>query len=203
LLIPIGGAAVLMTACKWAVYDTLVLRVVNGPGADLPAVANWQFAAGLAIGAALLAFVAMVRRRSPADWSDQVAGGEGMRIVRTAIGIFAAVLLVYAGSFEIDRYFHGSAAGRWSDPHQAMQTAWSVWWAVYATALMALGFALRIRAVRYLALVIFAVALTKVLAVDMAKVETVYRILSFLCLGTLLVAASWLYHRFFREKAAG
>lgn len=34
----------------------------------------------------------------------------------------------------------------------------------------------------------------------MREVKAVYRILSFLCLGALLVAASWLYHRYFREK---
>ena len=120
-LIVIGGAALLTTAAKWALHDTLALRVVTGPDTSVSAVANWQFAAGVAAGAALLALVALLRRRAPA---------------------------------------------------------------------------------RYLAMALFALTLVKVFTVDMAKVETVYRILSFLCLGTLLVAGSWLYHRFFREKPA-
>jgi len=110
----------------------------------------------------------------------------------------------------VDGIYRGRLPGRPIDDlarqlvyaFQAEQTAYSIWWAVYATALIILGFVRPSRAARYLALVLFAVTLVKVFLVDMARVEAVYRILSFLCLGTLLLAGSWLYHRYFREKLA-
>jgi uncharacterized membrane protein len=51
-------------------------------------------------------------------------------------------------------------------------------------------------------MIVFAGTLAKVFLVDMRNVEAVYRILSFMCLGTLLIAASWLYHRYFRRLLA-
>jgi uncharacterized membrane protein len=53
-----------------------------------------------------------------------------------------------------------------------------------------------------MALAVFAVVLTKVLLVDMADVDAGYRIASFVALGAMLLAASWLYQRYFREALA-
>ena len=187
-----GGAALLAVAAKWGLFDTLYLRAQFGPDSSLVPLVNWQFAAGLLAAAMLVAYAWLIRRR--VDW-----GPWSPETISVGVGLFAAVAIVYAGSFEIDRYF-SSGRARWDDPAQAKQTAYSIWWAAYAASLMAVGFVRSIRAPRYLALGLFALTLAKVFLVDMARVETVYRILSFVCLGTLLVAASWLYHRYFRDK---
>jgi uncharacterized membrane protein len=50
--------------------------------------------------------------------------------------------------------------------------------------------------VRIVALLLFGATVLKVFLVDMANVETAYRILSFVVLGLLLIGASYLYHRF-------
>ena len=192
-LCAVAGAVLLAAAGKWIGFDTLTFRLRYGAATAITPVLNWQCAAGVVTAAILLAHVAGLRRRVPLD----------PEVARALIGasVLAALMLVYAGSFEIDRYF---SSGRvpWEDSTQAKQTAYSIWWAVYAVALMALGFIRASRMPRFLSLGLFAGTLVKVFLVDMARVETVYRILSFLCLGTLLVAASWLYHRFFREKPA-
>ncbi len=60
----------------------------------------------------------------------------------------------------------------------------------------------RCRAPRILSMIVFAGTLAKVFLVDMRNVEAIYRILSFMCLGTLLIAASWLYHRYFHRLLA-
>ena len=61
---------------------------------------------------------------------------------------------------------------------------------------MILGFARNVAMLRRAAIGLFAATVLKVFIRDMANVETPYRILSFLVVGLLLVAASYLYHRF-------
>lgn len=72
----------------------------------------------------------------------------------------------------------------------------SALWALYATGLTIWGFRMGSRMSRYAALTLFAVTLLKVVMVDMEAFSTLYRILSFLVLGALLVAASFLYHKY-------
>ena len=50
---------------------------------------------------------------------------------------------------------------------------------------------------------VFAVTLGKVFLVDMGEVEAVYRILSFLVLGLMMLAGALLYHRKFIAAGAG
>jgi uncharacterized membrane protein len=79
----------------------------------------------------------------------------------------------------------------------------SVWisiaWALYAAVLVAAGFVRRDAALRWTGLAIFALTLGKVFVLDMSALEAVYRIGSFLVLGALLVAASFLYQRSRRD----
>jgi uncharacterized membrane protein len=72
----------------------------------------------------------------------------------------------------------------------------SVLWAVFAAGLMVVGFARRLVVARGVAIALFAATVVKVFVRDMANVETPHRILSFLVVGLLLVAASYLYHRY-------
>ncbi len=72
----------------------------------------------------------------------------------------------------------------------------SVLWALFATALMILGFARNKALLRRCSIMLFAAAIIKVFVRDTVNVDTPYRILSFLVLGLMLVGASYLYHRF-------
>jgi uncharacterized membrane protein len=71
----------------------------------------------------------------------------------------------------------------------------SVVWGIYATAVLVIGFWRRVRSLRLSALGLFGLTALKLVIVDMAKVEEVYRIVSFLVLGILMIGASYLYHR--------
>ena len=74
--------------------------------------------------------------------------------------------------------------------------ALSVLWALYSVALMGLGFVKKLEAVRYTAMVLFALTIGKVFLVDMANVATPFRIISFIVLGLMLIGASFLYYKF-------
>jgi uncharacterized membrane protein len=75
------------------------------------------------------------------------------------------------------------------------QTALSVVWAVYAALVLAAGFRLRSGAVRWAALVIFAVTLAKVVLVDMADLPGFYRVAALFALAVMMAGAAWAYQR--------
>jgi uncharacterized membrane protein len=75
------------------------------------------------------------------------------------------------------------------------QMALSVVWAVYAAVILAVGFRLRNSAVRWAALLLFAVTLAKVVIVDMAGLPGFYRVATFLVLAVMMAAAAWAYQR--------
>jgi uncharacterized membrane protein len=71
----------------------------------------------------------------------------------------------------------------------------SVVWGVYATALLAVGFWRRFRALRVAGLALFGGTALKLVFVDIAGIKQVYRIAAFIVLGVLMVGAAYLYSR--------
>jgi hypothetical protein len=74
--------------------------------------------------------------------------------------------------------------------------ALSLAWAAYATAAIVVGIRRRYAPIRYFAMLLFAITILKVFVVDMAELERVYRIVSVIGLGVMLLATSYLYQRF-------
>jgi uncharacterized membrane protein len=72
----------------------------------------------------------------------------------------------------------------------------SVLWTAFATGLLAAGLGLRSRALFYSGYALFAVTSAKVVVWDLAAFQTLYRMLSFLALGALLMAGAYLNLRF-------
>jgi len=74
-------------------------------------------------------------------------------------------------------------------------------WAICGFVLLALGFALKERRYRVLGLVTLGISLGRAIFYDLGKLETVYRILSFIGLGAILLVLAYLYTKN-REKLA-
>ncbi len=165
--------------------------VANPASTTVAIIFNSRLALALLLAAAAYGLEWLFPRRL--DPKDSLAG------VRVA-QLLGAVVILCAGSMEVWRYCgHLEGLGRLADPGQAMNVGLSLWWSVWAAALLVWGLYTRCALRRYLALGLFGITLGKVLLIDMANVETMYRILSLFALGALLVAASWLYHLFFRD----
>ncbi len=77
-----------------------------------------------------------------------------------------------------------------------MQVMISVFWAVYSIILLVAGILRRFTPIRWLAMLLFGITILKVFIFDLAELEKVYRIISFIGLGGILLAASFLYQRF-------
>ncbi len=123
---------------------------------------------------------------------------------RTTVGPVVAVLvhLVVLGCFTLEAQdFWDAHAETWF-PQQELH-AWyarhatlSVGYALYALALLGAGIRRRSKLLRILALVILGGTLAKVMLLDLSRLEAMWRILSFVGLGMLLLAASLLYHKY-------
>jgi len=137
-----------------------------------------------------------------APWLDGAAG-----LVLAPLGL---VLLFGLLTVETQSAFsHASRAAALSgDADAAVRAgrqgglAVSVLWTVFATGLLAAGLGIRSRPLFYAAYALFAVTAGKVVLVDLATLPTLYRMLSFLALGVLLLAGAWLNLRF-RERLTG
>jgi len=79
------------------------------------------------------------------------------------------------------------------------QVTLSVTWAAYAVGLIAVGIRRRYTPARYLAMLLLAVTVLKVMTRDIAELDRFYRMLSVLAVGVLLVLASYLYQRMGRQ----
>jgi uncharacterized membrane protein len=71
----------------------------------------------------------------------------------------------------------------------------SALWMAYGAMLMVVGFARRSALVRWQALVLIAFTIGKVFVYDVSQLDRGYRILSFIVLGVLLLAISFVYQR--------
>ncbi len=75
----------------------------------------------------------------------------------------------------------------------------TVAWGLEGIALLIAGFPLSDRVLRLSGLTLFMVCVLKLFLWDLRHLETLYRILSFIVLGLMLVSVSWIYTRF-REQ---
>ncbi|MHC5003605.1 MAG: DUF2339 domain-containing protein, partial [Planctomycetota bacterium] len=177
-----GSGLVLAAALAWLVVDTLSFRISRGV-VDVTPVINLQFGAGLVVAASLAAALWSMRRRAPSDPTDERA----VAMERTAfLGLLVAMGL-WMGSLEIDRALAGVP--------MAAQATMSAYWALYGVGLVIAGFAGAVAAARYAGLALLSLTMVKVLFVDLANLESIWRVLSFLASGLLLIGTSVLYSR--------
>ena len=181
-MLVVGWAVLAMSAVTWLAFDTVGLRLSEGAVAA-PIVVNLQFFAG-AVTVLMLAVAMWIVRAGAAPGALPVAS-----TVRFGLALVGLIGL-WLGSLEIDRFFSPGAGRVEANVTMARQTGLSIYWGVYAVVLVALGFAKRSAACRYAGLALLALTLVKVVAVDLSEVDRVWRVVSFIGVGLLLVGTS-------------
>ena len=107
--------------------------------------------------------------------------------------ITAVTLALFYLTLEVRRLFHGPVlAGPTSD---AEQYTYSTVWLVFGIVLLAIGFFLRSQPARLLALGVIALTVAKVFIIDTASISGIFRALSVIGLGIVLLGIGWLYQR--------
>jgi len=160
-------------AITWLSAGTIVPRLEQGV-MPTTVIFNIQFM----IGAAIILAMALLARRA-ADESSVPSANELTRMAATGL---AGLIGLWMGSLEIDRALAG-------DP-SVTQAALSVYWALYGVATVVVGFLKQSAIARWAGLVLVGVTVAKVLIIDMAGVDPLYRVISTVIVGLLLIAVS-------------
>jgi len=129
---------------------------------------------------ALLLSYAVAGRR-PASYANTIAAG-------------ALILALTYVTFEIRRLYHGPVLTRGATTG-AEQYSYSIAWLAFGVALLGIGILFNSQRARLASAAVIALTILKAFLIDMSTLTGVYRALSFMCLGLVLVAIGWLYQR--------
>jgi uncharacterized membrane protein len=136
-------------------------------------------------------------------FGKQYAKAKEMPLIHLAL-IALNVLALVALTLEASDYFNRQLAASYraglgyagyAHNQFAHDFSYSAIWLIYGAALMAIGFWKRSAFVRWQSLVLIAVTIVKVFLYDVSVLQQGYRILSFVALGAVLLAISFIYQR--------
>ena len=131
---------------------------------------------------------------------------DGARRLALGLGLSAAAVAWLASTIEAYSYFDvllreipdpsgaERRALRWSG-----QMTVSMIWSIYSAALIGLGLARKVVALRWAGLGLFGVTVLKAFFVDITVLEGGYRVIALFVLGALLLGAGWAYQRVSKE----
>jgi uncharacterized membrane protein len=134
---------------------------------------------------------------------ERFASEQEMPFVKLA-GVALNVLALIALTREANDYFSRQIAElyRQRNMYQATRQleiakdfSFSAIWIIYGAGLMVAGFWKRSAFIRWQAMVLLAVTIGKVFLYDSRELQQIYRILSFIALGVMLMTISYAYHR--------
>ena len=128
--------------------------------------------------------------------------GQRSRIYANTIAAGALIFALAYVTLEIRRLYHGSnmSSGSIAD---AEQYTYSIAWLIFGVVLLGIGILANSQRARLASGAVIALTILKAFFIDMSTLTGVYRALSFIGLGLVLVAIGWLYQRIlFRRQAA-
>lgn len=172
-----------------AVALVLVVQVLlANPIFDKADVGRLPVANGLFLAYALPAVMAALARR----WIDV----EPNRNVALFVEVAASILVFAYVSFEVRHFFDPGFERRGLGASGLELYVYSAVWLLFGVALLALGFVRNAGALRHAGMALVCVVVAKVFLVDMAGLQGLLRVFSFLGLGAALVGLGYAYRRF-------
>jgi uncharacterized membrane protein len=133
--------------------------------------------------------------------SYAVAGHRPVAYANTIAGAALVFALTYL-TLEIRRFYHGPVL-LYGATTGAEQYTYSIGWLGFGVVLLGVGILVNSERARLASAAVIALTILKAFVIDMSTLTGVYRALSFMCLGIVLVAIGWLYQRIlFRRQVA-
>ena len=141
-----------------------------------------QIMLGYAIPAVLAAYLALITRETRPRWHSAI------------LAIVAVSLALFYLSLQVMRFYHGPilTEGPTTD---AEQYTYSAVWLGYGVVVLTAGIYLRSLPVRAASAAVVLLTVFKVFFVDMSDLTGIYRALSFIGLGAVLMGIGWFYQR--------
>lgn len=151
---------------------------------------------------AVLAFMVAMLRNEMENPTVRLLAGAGV----VAINLLALIALCWEVEAYWERLIQAARPtgageglpGAWREVRSmriARDFSYSAVWMAYGAALMVVGFWKKLAFLRWQAIVLIGATILKVFIYDVSALDRVYRILSFVALGGLLLAISFLYQR--------
>ena len=124
------------------------------------------------------------------------ARARGDMLYAAVAGLTGLVFGFFWLTLEVRHAFQGSEIGAWRSTGDGEWYAYSLAWLAFAGVLLGLAILRGYRAARYASLVVVMFTVAKVFLFDMAALTGIFRALSFIALGLVLVSVGYLYRRF-------
>lgn len=175
-----GGATVVVAL----IVQVLVANPVFEP-AD---VGRLPIVNGLLLAYAVPAAMAALARR----WIDI----EPDRRVDLLVEAAASILAFAYVSLEVRHFFDPGFERRGFSAHGLELYAYSIVWLLFGVALLGLGFLRQAAALRHAGMALVCIVVAKVFLIDMAGLQGLLRVFSFLGLGAALIGLGYAYRRF-------
>ena len=191
----IGSKLLQILALLCSILGLIALVIVNPP-ASTTLFFNQRFGT-YCVAIAASVFIGWVATRTRAASSSEDSPG-WLEIAGAAVLATNALILLALG-WEIHSYWwnlrwHGESQF-YSNYQMYAQFTYSALFMAFGAVLLTAGFWRRSAFIRWQGLVLLAVAIGKVFLLDVSQLSQGYRILSFLGLGALLLAVSFVYQR--------
>jgi uncharacterized membrane protein len=167
-----------LTAIHAIAFEAPPVSLVTGLAAPAAAVA------ALAAVAGCLVLLAALAESEPPE-------------LRTALRVLAALTLLYLASTGVVTPFESDSAvdSALLSAHQQGQMVLSVFWGLVGVGTVVVGLRRDLGVVRIAGLALLGVAVTKVFLFDLATLTSVYRVVSFIGLGLLLLGGALVWQR--------
>lgn len=144
-----------------------------------------------------IAILAAISRFGSRDIPESAAAY--LPLISVLINILALIMLTSEASAyfqqQLSAWSGGSDLTAYTRIELARDFSYSAIWLAYGVALMAAGFRRRSALIRWQSLILIAVTIVKVFVYDVSALDKGYRILSFVALGVVLLAISFVYQR--------
>jgi uncharacterized membrane protein len=185
-----NAGAILLTAFA-GLAAVFGLLFIDNP-AIWPIVIGGVFINAVLLGYALPAVLALLL--------SYAAAGRRSAFYANTIAAGALVLALSYVTLEIRRLYHGPLLTS-GVTGGAEQYTYSIAWLAFGVALLGIGILFNSQRARLASAVVIGLTILKAFLIDMSTLTGVYRALSFMCLGLVLVAIGWLYQRIlFRRR---
>jgi len=185
------GLAILMIAIQGIAFD---------PISRFTFALNWRAAVFVLVSAGIVVHLRWLSaNRQSYNWINDVLG-----ILQVALVLLMLVLLTgeTRDIFKRAIFFvqQGTGEANVSDQINRLQNLQQLTlsgvWLFYSVALMVTGIWRRLQGLRIIAMALFGITILKIFIYDLSFLERLYRIFSFIGLGVILLAVSYLYQRY-------
>jgi uncharacterized membrane protein len=144
----------------------------------------------------------LVMYAAPIGWFWLISKENVSRTLQLMLNVLQFGFFFAWISLNIRQLYHGAYMATVKTTELELYT-YSVVWGVMGVALLVLAILTRSLLYRYASLIFIGITIAKVFMYDISKLEGLYRVLSFLVLGFVLIGISYVYSRYVFQKTEG